>query len=422
EKIINILNTVLNSLHTLFNSIKTKFHFSDFIISVKNIVHKFKIKCIFWFETIKEINIKKVHTRLPYTLYQMLFLNFLNWYLLAQGFGILLIVIADLFGKLDSYMTNNMSIPNILLMTVLLFPKAIWFTMPFVIMFGIIMAISSLYQSNELIAVFTSGISYTKFTMPIILFSVFLSISMIFIDSYGVVHAMRYRDKLFQKLTSQKTDDYTNITVKSEKEGYFWHVNDFDPIRNRLDKIICFKIDVNYRMVERINAEYGVYTKNGWIFYTGMIREWNIDGTLKEDVKFNRKIFNLPENPSVFKSSGYEIETMNINEAGERIKLLKRLNIEHKKEMTDYYKKFSFPFILIIFSIFAIGVSTISKIYILIIALFLSIAQAIVYYIAQFLLLDNLAYTGIVSPFFGAWFTFFLFLPVAVILIAKAKT
>jgi len=59
EKIINILNTVLNSLHTLFNSIKTKFHFSDFIISVKNIVHKFKIKCIFWFETIKEISLFK---------------------------------------------------------------------------------------------------------------------------------------------------------------------------------------------------------------------------------------------------------------------------------------------------------------------------------------------------------------------------
>lgn len=365
---------------------------------------------------------KNLNFKIPVTLYRMLFLNFLNWYLLAQVFGILVIVIVDLFTRLDTYMENSMSVLNILYMTLLLFPKAIWFTMPFVIMFGVIMAISTLYQSNELIAVFTSGISYVKFTMPIILFSVVLSISMIFIDSYGVVHAMRHREDLMKKMTSDRPEDHSNITLKSEMEGYFWHVAKFDAVRNRLDRIICFKVNEDYRMVERINAEYAVFSKNGWIFYTGMVREWNDDGTLKEDVRFNRKIFDFPENPSIFRTSGYDIETMNIQEARERIKLLERLNIEHRKELTDYYKKFSFPLILIIFSVFAVGVSTISKIYILIIALFLSIAQAIVYYVAQFLLLDNLAYTGIISPAVGAWFTFFFFLPVSLFLLIKAKT
>ena len=125
--------------------------------------------------------------KVPFTLYKMLFASFINWYLLAQFLGILVVVIADLFGQLDMYLSKNLSALEILKLTALLIPKAIWFTMPFVIMFGIIMAISNFYQSNELIAIFTSGISYARFTLPIIVFGVFLSILMIFIDSFGVI-------------------------------------------------------------------------------------------------------------------------------------------------------------------------------------------------------------------------------------------
>lgn len=365
---------------------------------------------------------KKQQILVPITLYKMLFKNFINWYLVAQFLGILIVIIADLFAQLDMYMSHNLSAAHILALTGLLVPKAIWFTMPFIIMFGIIMAISGFYQTNELIAIFTSGISYARFTFPIILFSIFLSGAMIFIDSYGVIHAMRYREKLLQKLTSKRSEDYTNITIRSEEEGYFWHASDFDAAKNKLDRVIIFKINDNYRIVERVDASYALYTKMGWVFYTGLERTWDETGDISSEKRFNRKIFPLPEKPSIFKSSEYEIENMNIEEAYDRIKLLDRINVEHRKESTDFYKKFSFPCILIIFSIFAVGVATISKVYILIVGLALSILQAIVYYIAQFLLLDNLAYTGIISPFVGAWFTFFLFLPVAIVLVIRSKT
>lgn len=360
--------------------------------------------------------------KVPFTLYKMLFASFINWYLLAQFLGILVVVIADLFGQLDMYLSKNLSAPEILKLTALLIPKAIWFTMPFVIMFGIIMAISNFYQSNELIAIFTSGISYARFTMPIIIFSVFLSILMIFIDSFGVIYAMRYREQEMQKINSKKNDDYSNITLRSEKEGYFWHAADFDAGKNKLEKPIIFKINENYLITERIDANYAIYTKTGWLLYSGTERVWDDSGTLTAENNFERKTLLLPEKPSIFKSSEYEIENMNIIEAYERIKLLERINVEHRKESTDFHKKFSFPCILIIFSIFSVGVATLSKVYILIVGLALSIVQAIVYYIAQFLLLDNLAYTGIISPVAGAWATFFLFLPVAIALVIHSKT
>ncbi len=358
----------------------------------------------------------------PITLYKMLFKIFINWYLLAQLLGIMVFVIFDLFTNIDTYLDKEVPIIYIISMTLLFIPKAIWFTMPFVIMFGIIMSISSLYQSNELIAIFTSGISYKRFTFPIIFTCIVLSVAMIFIDSYGVVYAMRQKDKLYKRFTSDKPDEYNNITLKSEKKNTFWHIDDFDPVKNKLQNIIVFTITDEYKMIERIYAAKASYTKNGWLFYSGVIRSWDKDGLLISETKFSKKLMTLPEKPNIFKTSDYEIENMSINEAFERIKLLEKLNVERKKELTDFYKKFSFPMILIVFAIFAIGVSTLSKIYILITALFLSISQAILYYIMQFLIFDNLSYTGIISPFIGAWLSFVFFLPLALWLLYRAKT
>ena len=52
--------------------------------------------------------------KVPFTLYKMLFASFINWYLLAQFLGILVVVIADLFGQLDMYLSKNLSALEIL--------------------------------------------------------------------------------------------------------------------------------------------------------------------------------------------------------------------------------------------------------------------------------------------------------------------
>lgn len=364
----------------------------------------------------------KMSFKFPYTLYKMLFIHFINWYILAQVFGLLVMIVTDLFGRLDTYMNNKVSILQILYLTLLFVPKSIWFTMPFVIMFGVIMGISTLYQSNELIAIFTSGISYFRFTLPILIFGIILAVSMIFFDSAVVVHSLRLRDNLFNKITNSESSDHDNITIKGEKDGYFWHANSFDQKNNTLSEVIVFEINKNFQTIYLIKADTASYTRSGWIMNNGYIRKWDQNGQLIEETKFYRELFDFTEQPGDFINTGYDIEAMSIKEAKKRIRHMKKLNIEHRKELTDYYKKFSFPLVLIIFSIFAIGVSTISKVYILLIALALSILMAIAYYIGQFLIFDNLASTGILNPLLGAWLMFIIFLPLSIVLLFRAKT
>jgi lipopolysaccharide export LptBFGC system permease protein LptF len=138
---------------------------------------------------------------LPFILYLMLIKSFLYWFLIAQGLFIVILIIFDLFSKLDEYMRASVSILNILFITSLYIPKAVWLTMPVAIMFGIIMALGSFYQNNELVAIFTSGISIYKFVVPVVLINLFLSVFMIFGDSNIVIPSFRVREKVYKRVT-----------------------------------------------------------------------------------------------------------------------------------------------------------------------------------------------------------------------------
>lgn len=364
---------------------------------------------------------------LPFILYKMLFKSFLFWYSIAQGLFIIIILIFDFFLKVNESYTDphlQFTIFNILMITFFLAPKAMWLTMPIAIMFGVTMSLSSFYQHNELIAIFTSGISIYKFVLPLVIFTLFLSIFMIFMDSFMVIPTYRYRENLYEFL-AKKENEERDITIKGEN-NYFWNVEKFVSSNNMLRNIILLKINDEYKIITRIDASSAVYTNEGWLFSSGTIKEWDDQGLIKSETKFYKKIIDdLKEKPGVFKNvfkkSDYDLDKMTIFEAYKRIKLLKKLNINYNDELTKFYKKFSFPFTLLIVCLFAIGVSTISQKNIIILALFFSIGLAIIYYVMDMILVV-LASVGKIFPLLGAWLPIVIFLPVSIILVKNSKT
>ena len=362
---------------------------------------------------------------LPFTLYKMLFKSFFYWLLVIQVLFIVILVIFDLFGKLDKYMSNPVSIFQILFITGLFIPKTIGLTIPVAIMFAVTMSLGTFYQNNELIAIFTSRISMSKFSFPIVVFNIILSFSLIVFDSFVVIPANRYREDLYERITDKSSSGKTDnekLTIRgSNDQSFFWNANKFVSSKNLLEKVKVFKIDNDFKIIYRVDAEKAVFTKNGWLFQIGIEREWDATGDLIKENKFQKKYFDFDEKPNVFRKARYDIENMTIFEARETIMKYKKINIEHNKELTNYYKKFSFPFTLFIVSLFALGVSTISRTNILILSLFFSIGLAVLFYVLQ-MLLDILASTGRIYPAVGAWLPLFVFIPVGIYLIYRAKT
>ena len=366
----------------------------------------------------------KHNMRPPLTLYRMLLREFFYWLFVAEGMFIVIMFIVDLFQKINDYIAHSVIPLYIVLITVLYAAKSISFTIPIGIMFSTAMTLGTFYQNNELVAIYTSGISLLKFSTPVILFNIILSFVMIGFDSYITIPTESYRKNLFETHTKKNSlgnFDNENITIRGEN-NYFWNAEKFISNKNTLQEVNLFRLNENYHFVYRLDAKRAIYTTAGWVFYSGVEREWEEDGTLKYEEKFHKKILgNLKEKPAVFKKIEYDIDNMTIDEARERIASLKSMNMEHSKELTQYYKKFSTPFTLLIVSLFAIGVATVSRTNVLILSLFFSVGLAVLLYVMQ-MILDVMASTGRIEPILGAWLPFFIFLPISFYLIWQAKT
>jgi lipopolysaccharide export system permease protein len=395
------------------------------IIKDKYTFKKIGIRTVAFFGKIRKLKFEDIRNiRYPVTLYKMLFKSFFSWFAVAQFLFVLILLIIDLFFKLNDYLNFKVPIYDILLITFIYIPKSVSTTIPVAIMFGITMAIGSFYNSNELIAIYTAGISLFKFAFPLIVFNLLLSVSMIFIDANFVIPVERFRTDYYE--SSIKKNDYgkfdnENITIRGE-DDYFWNVERFISSQNTLMNVIVFRINADYHVDYRLDAQKAVFGKNGWVFYSGVLREWDAGGKLAKETRFQKMAdAGFRENPSTFKRMQDDIENMTISEASDRIKFLKKKNIEYYKELTGYYKKFAFPFSLLIAALFAIGVSTISKTNVLIMSLFFSIGLTIIYYIMQ-LILNVLASTGKIPPIIGAWLALIIFFPITLVLIKNAKT
>ena len=340
KKIFNYFFTILTKFKNGAVSFKSNFSFKLFFIDILSFLKKPSI---------------------PWTLYKMLLKEFLNWFLVAQSLFIIILLIVDLFAKINDYTNNNVHILTLLQITVIYIPKAISLTLPVAIMFGITMTLGTFFQNNELVAIYTIGVSLIKFTIPLIIFNVILSLGMIFLDSSFVITSERYRQDLFESVTKKNSSgkfDNENLTIRGE-DNFFWDVEKFYSTKNTLQNVLVFRINNNYLINYRLDALKAVYTDKGWLFYSGTLRECDNSGDLKTETKFQKKVFSFKEKPSLFKKLRVEIENMTIDEAKERIKLLKKLNIDYSKELTGYYKIFIFIYITI--TLFAIGVATVSE-------------------------------------------------------------
>jgi lipopolysaccharide export system permease protein len=366
---------------------------------------------------------KKYTFPVPATLYKMLFKSFLSWFAVAVSLFVIILLIIDLFVKLNDYINASTPILQILTVTFLYVPKSISLILPVPIMFGITMSLGSYYQNNELVAIYTSGLSLFRLAIPLIIFNLLLSCCMIFIDANFVIPTERYRKTLYEKVVKKNNAgkfDNENITIRGE-DNFFWNVGKYTSSQSTIQNVILFKINSDYHITYRIDAEKAKYTNEGWIFYSGVLREWDETGSLKQELKFQRKIVDLKDKPNIFKKFQDDIENMTISEAKERIELLKKLNIEHNKELTNYYKKFSFPFTLLFAALFAIGVATVSRTNVLILSLFFSVGLLVLFYVMQ-MILDVMASTGKIPPIIGAWFSLLIFFPISIYLIRRAKT
>ena len=118
-------------------------------------------------------------------LIEYLFRKLIPLFIGALVFFAIVLILVDLMMNLWNFISNGVSGLKVLRIMLLYLPKCLWYATPIAILFAVSYTLSDLYANNELIAIFASGVSLTRFTFPLLVFAFGMSFALfLFIQNF----------------------------------------------------------------------------------------------------------------------------------------------------------------------------------------------------------------------------------------------
>lgn len=330
-------------------------------------------------------------------------------------------IIVDVAEKVNKMLANNVPIDKILkyyldftiyfanmLFPIFLFLSVIWFT-------------SKLANNTEIVAILSSGISFTRFLRPYLVGASIVCVFAIVMGFYLVPNASKgYNDFRYTYLknnteTRESSDIYRQISadefiyasnfIYGSKTGYNFSYEKFND--NKLE----YKISASRIKFNDADTTYTLYGYNKRI-----VGELN-DELEREDSKTMKFNFDVDDLVPVI----YAAETMTLKELND---FIDKEKVRGSSNISTYevvkYRKYSIPISAFILTIIAVSVSSIKRRGGMGINLAIGIALAFTYIFFD-KIFGTLAEKSSVSPLVAVWLPNVVFGILAIYLLRNAK-
>lgn len=334
-----------------------------------------------------------------------------------------ILLINLLFEIAELIVEKGFTVNSVLLFFLTSFPSLLAYTIPIAFLCGVLIGISRLSSDREIIAIRTSGIKASTLLFPLILFSLFLSLLLLYINFYIIPIFSSIQNELLEKNIS------SNVLKHSLKPKEFFneiektiiYTDSYDIKKDSFEKLIIYQ---NPKEGEEIliTAKEGkildreppsFYLKDGLIIKFKNKRPGDIDRTT-----FKENVITFEFQKEIKKSEKADLVPMKADSLFEKA-FLKEKNSELKAPFQyEFFRRIANSIIVFVFLFIAFPLGnaemgkgkgahfTIS----IIIVLFYWIIQSA---------LGNLSLRGKISPFLGAFIPPITFLIISIPLNGK---
>lgn len=339
----------------------------------------------------------------------------------ALLFFVLVLCLTDLFMNLWNYISKGVPSKEVGLILLYYVPKTVWYSIPIAMLFATAYMLSDFYARNELLAIFASGISLFRFTVPLLFIAVGMSFVMFFFEDFVVVPTytkkVHMQDSVLQKEKSLNND---RIVIMSDEGKIIYKADFYDDSVKRLYTVYFIIRDDEKNLRALIYSDNASWSDDKWKLSNPVEYKKSEEGIVMVELE-NELLELFVEPPETFRNNTISVEEVNTKQAREYIEHLEKAGLPSAEEKSVYYKKFSFPFVVFIVVFLAIGLSGKTRKNVLIVSLALSITAVVLFYVTQMITM-LMAKFQTIPPLFGAWFPVMLFIIISSILLKYAKT
>ncbi len=229
-------------------------------------------------------------------------------------------------------------------------------------------------------------------------------------------------NRIYQKKIKKREDSYeTYNLIIAGQERRKYNIGFYNSQEEKMKDISIDQFSKSYTLQTQIYAQSGEYEKDRWIFYNGVIRNFEPESKkiLKEEY-FSRKAFLLPEKPKDFSQEPKKPEEMNSSELRSYISKLQTTGIPAWREKVQLHLKVAFPFSNLVMVFLGVPFAILNPRSGKIMGFSISFFTSFLYW-GVMSLGQALGENKILLPFLGAWIANVLFVLLGIVLLWKVR-
>jgi len=353
------------------------------------------------------------------TLDRYLVRQFLPIFAVAVGMFMFVLSLIDLFTHLVRYLNYEVPFSQIMKICAFYLPKSFSYALPISLLFASAYTLGDLYARNELTSIFSSGIPFWRFSMPLVIIGFLASIFSFFFDDNLVIPTLRVKNELSRRFLRQTTaENNSDIVIKAKNGQLIYSIDYYDYTAKVLNGINITEQDSEGNFISLIRAQRATWTGEYWEFINPMIYYWE-EGFLRARPLPPTDAYR--EEPDIFRRNAVKAEELPVMQEKLLIKDLKAAGLPHLEAQADYYHRFSYSTVPFIVMVLSIPMGGKFRKNILLMSLFASLSAAVVFYVMEMLSM-MMARQGSIPALVGAWFSVVVFIAIGMLLLIWAKT
>ncbi len=223
-------------------------------------------------------------------------------------------------------------------------PAAMVVAFPVAFLFAVLMALGRMAKDSEIIAIRAGGTSYRRLLIPVFVAALAVSLLNFIFNESVVPWANHQSQKLIQEMIlKQPLPAIQEDIFFNAGDNRYFYIKKVDRKANKLYNIIIFEKKAYNTPPKVITAESADFTGSAWELYSGMIHEYDAQGFVSQEIKFDRMHIAFDRDTFQFFSGVKSPQEMSSKELSTQIQLFDKGGADTKVLKVDYYFKYSIP-------------------------------------------------------------------------------
>jgi lipopolysaccharide export system permease protein len=274
-----------------------------------------------------------------------------------------LVVFVTLFVTID-YMTNlsryNPSGGSMFEYYSLAVPGILYQMMPVACLLGTIFTLSTLNKNNELVALFSSGMSLRRVATPILLLVVLISSLFFWINDRLLPKTNQRKNYVFYVEIRKQPGLYS--TMKTDRVWYrsgniLFNIKTLQPEKKTAQGLTMYYFNGQWDLIQMITASQVHLEGTTWQLAKGAVTLFTAENEVPLVQNFKSKTITVSQDTADLQKSEQGTDTLSVSELSRFIARNKEAGLDTLRYEVDYHAKFSFAFAAFVMSCIGIPFS-----------------------------------------------------------------